>query len=431
MPRQLSQREFALEVLTRLRKQGYQAYWAGGCVRDQLLGREPKDYDVATDATPPEILELFRHRRTLSIGAAFGVVAVVGPRSAGTVEVATFRRDADYSDGRHPDAVAFSTAEEDARRRDFTINGLFFDPLEDRVLDFVGGVEDLRRGVVRAIGDPQQRFREDKLRLLRAVRMAAVFEFALDEATLQAMRAMAAKVTVVSAERIAQEMRLLLTDAHRVRAVELLAESGLCQALLPEVYALRTQPRGEAATGGETWWDYTLRVLGALADADFALALAALLHRTAGGAHDEAVRVVHGVARRWRLSHDEDAATAWLVRHHSALDDAPHLAWSRLQPLLVARWGASLVELHAARAKADGLPAPHVEYCRQRLALPEAELNPPPLLSGHDLIGHGVPQGKTYSWLLSRVRDAQLNGVVGSREEALALVDRLLEEPGV
>jgi tRNA nucleotidyltransferase/poly(A) polymerase len=168
-PHPEDQRQFAVEVVRRLRAAGFAAYWAGGCVRDRLLGRVPKDYDVATDATPPQIRQVFGHRRTLAIGAAFGVITVVGPKAAGMVEVTTFRRDAAYSDGRHPDGVTFSSAEEDAQRRDFTINGLFFDPLAEEVIDFVGGQEDLRRGVIRAIGQAAERFAEDKLRMLRAV----------------------------------------------------------------------------------------------------------------------------------------------------------------------------------------------------------------------------------------------------------------------
>jgi tRNA nucleotidyltransferase/poly(A) polymerase len=185
------QRRFAVEVVRKLRNAGFEAFWAGGCVRDKLLGRTPKDYDVATNATPPQIRELFGRRRTLAIGAAFGVITVIGPKSAGMIEVATFREDAAYSDGRHPDHVTFSSAREDAARRDFTINGLFYDPLDDRVIDFVGGQEDLALRRIRAIGNPRERIAEDKLRLLRAVRFSATFDFALEEGTRAAIREMA------------------------------------------------------------------------------------------------------------------------------------------------------------------------------------------------------------------------------------------------
>src|SRR5208337_2552590 len=189
-------RQFALEVVRRLRGAGFEAYWAGGCVRDELLGRRPKDYDVATSAAPPEIRGLFGQRRTLPLGAAFGVITVLGPRPAGMIEVATFRQDADYSDGRHPDHVTFSSAREDAARRDFTINGMFFDPIDGQVIDFVGGQEDLRNQLIRAIGSPRLRFGEDKLRMLRAVRFTAAFGFSIDAETAAAVCEMAAEIAV-------------------------------------------------------------------------------------------------------------------------------------------------------------------------------------------------------------------------------------------
>jgi poly(A) polymerase len=229
------QREFAVDVVAKLRAAGFEAYWAGGCVRDQLLGREPKDFDVATDARPDEIRGIFGFRRTVAVGEAFGVIKVVGRKPEGEVEVATFRQDASYSDGRHPDSVRFSTPEADAQRRDFTINGLFYDPLDDRVIDFVGGQEDLARRMVRAIGDARARFAEDKLRLLRGVRIAATFDFTLEPATRDAIKAMADQITVVSAERIAAEMRLMLVHPRRARALELLRELGLLKIILPEV----------------------------------------------------------------------------------------------------------------------------------------------------------------------------------------------------
>src|SRR6266568_6797818 len=191
-------RDFAVEVVRRLRERGHQALWAGGCVRDQLMEQMPKDYDVATDAVPDRVREVFGKRQTLPIGAAFGVITVLGPKGAGQIDVATFRRDAAYSDGRHPDAVSFSDAEHDAQRRDFTINGLFYDPLDDRVVDYVGGQEDLKLHVIRAIGDPLARIAEDKLRMLRAVRFAARFGFAIDDAVLAAVKQQAHELVIVS-----------------------------------------------------------------------------------------------------------------------------------------------------------------------------------------------------------------------------------------
>ena len=237
------QRRFALDVVCQLRAAGFEAYWAGGCVRDELLGRTPKDYDVATNATPPEIRDLFGNRRTLPLGAAFGVITVLGPRPAGMIEVATFRQDAEYSDGRHPDHVTFSSAREDAARRDFTINGMFFDPVNRQVIDFVGGQDDLRNRLIRAIGPPRLRFGEDKLRMLRAVRFVAAFDFLIDAETAAALREMADQIAVVSPERIAMEMRRVLTEPGRVQGVRLLVELGLAEAVLPEIVPReRTSP---------------------------------------------------------------------------------------------------------------------------------------------------------------------------------------------
>ena len=236
------QREFAVEIVRRLKHSGFTALWAGGCVRDHLLDKTPKDYDVATNATPKQVRKIFAKLTTLDVGASFGVIVVVGPRGAGEVEVATFRSDGSYTDGRRPDSVTFSTPEEDAQRRDFTINGMFLDPLEHKVLDYVGGERDLSQGYIRAIGDPHDRMREDKLRMLRAVRFTAHLEFGLARATKAAVTEMASEIHVVSAERIAAELRRMLTDQHRHVAIELADEVGLLREILPEVVEIRGDP---------------------------------------------------------------------------------------------------------------------------------------------------------------------------------------------
>src|SRR6185295_1585440 len=235
MPDVTRQRAFALEIAQKLRAAGFEALWAGGCVRDELLGLTPKDYDVATSAKPEQIRDLFGRRRTLPIGASFGVITVLGPREAGQIEVATFRTDAAYSDGRHPDSVTFTTAEHDAQRRDFTINGLFYDPIAQQVVDYVGGQQDLKAKILRAIGDPRLRLSEDKLRMLRAVRFAAAFNFAIDPDTLTAIQDMAPEINTVSAERIGIEIRRMLIDPNRASALKLLREANLLVQVLPEV----------------------------------------------------------------------------------------------------------------------------------------------------------------------------------------------------
>jgi poly(A) polymerase len=407
-------RRFAVEVVRTLREAGYEAYWAGGCVRDQLLQREPKDYDVATDAQPHQVRKLFGHRRTLAVGASFGVITVLGPKGAGQIEVATFREDAGYSDGRHPDGVRYSTAEEDASRRDFTINGLFYDPIEQRVIDYVGGREDLRLGRIRAIGNAAERFTEDKLRMLRALRFTVTFNFQLEPQTFEAIRRMADQIQVVSPERISAEMRQVLTDSRRAAGVRLLIDSGLGAAILPEV--------SQAASPGAEQREHTLRVLGQLDRPGFALAFAVVLWPSisAAGAKE--------IGLRWRLTNKEIDRIVWLLEHHDALDGAPHRAWSSVQRTLVAEGAADLLNWMQAECAVDGADASDVAWCREQLDRPREEIDPVPLLTGADLIKHGIPRGPIYRELLDRVRDAQLDAQVHSAAEALQLVDRTIAE---
>mgnify|MGYP002622897828 CR=1 FL=1 len=422
-------RAWAAEVVRRLRAADFTAYWAGGCVRDELMGRTPKDYDVATDATPDRVREVFGKRRTKFIGAAFGVVQVLGPRAAGAVEVATFRSDATYSDGRRPDAVTFSTPDVDARRRDFTVNGLFYDPEAEQVIDFVEGQVDIARKLIRAIGDPAARFSEDKLRMLRAVRLAVTLDFEIDEQTKDAITRMAPDVTAISAERLAQELQLVLVSAQPGRGVRLLCETRLLGALLPEVAALAGQTTGVDGPSEPEFdfLDYTERLVQRLAPAEFPLAMAALLHAVARMADtSERADLLRAIAQRLRLSNRENETIVWLVGHQRALVDAPQMPWSQLQPLIVDPRFDELLALHAAHAELRGESTEPLEYCRRQAARPTEELNPRPLLTGSDLIDHNVPQGPAYARLLARVRAAQLDGEIHSRSQALKLVDDLL-----
>jgi poly(A) polymerase len=382
------QRRFALEVVDKLRAAGFVAYLAGGCVRDQLLGRTPKDYDVATNATPQEIRKLFGHRRTIAVGAAFGVITVIGPKAAGMVEVATFRRDAAYTDGRHPDHVTFSSAEEDASRRDFTINGLFFDPVEQKVIDYVGGKDDLAEHRIRAIGDAHARFAEDKLRMLRAVRFASTFDFTLDEAAFQAIREMAAEIHVVSPERIAMEMRRILVDAHRTRAIQLLLDTGLADMILPEI--VPHDPAQIEQSEQQKLLDRRLQVLSQLHEPSFPLAFAALL--------DSCVTVeqADAICRRWRLSNQETDRILWLLTHRTALQNASTMRWSAIQPILIAEGAGDLLDLMAATSPEEAAAATH---CRTLLDQPRDVLDPPPLLTGGDLLAMGIPAGPQFKTL--------------------------------
>jgi tRNA nucleotidyltransferase/poly(A) polymerase len=407
-----AQREFAMDVVKRLRAAGYESLWAGGCVRDQLLGRMPKDYDVATNATPDEIRDLFGRRRTLPIGAAFGVVTVLGPRAAGQLDVVTFRTDSTYSDGRHPDSVMFSSAEQDAARRDFTINGMFYDPLDERVVDYVEGQADIARRLIRAIGDPRKRIREDKLRMLRAVRFAAAFGFAIESETLAAIRDLAAEVTTVSAERIGAEVRRMLLDANRAGAVKLLIETRLLPQVLPEIADLDHVAIEEIC-----------RQLERLNDPSLALALATILSaRPSGASTETAGSPAHALGRRLRLTNREIERTDWLLRKLPEISQTESLPWPRLQRLLVHEGAEELVALRAAIA---GDEDASVRQCLERLAWPAERLNPPPLVDGSDLIAHGLAPGPRFAALLEQVRDAQLEGEVSTRAEALAFVDRL------
>ncbi len=405
-PDPVQQREFAVEVVRRLKTAGFIALWAGGCVRDYLLGKTPQDYDVATNATPDEVRKVFRGRKTLDVGASFGVIIVVGSKAAGHVEVATFRSDGDYSDGRRPDSVTFSSPEEDAQRRDFTINGMFYDPVEQRVLDFVGGERDLGEGIVRAIGDPHDRMREDKLRLLRAVRFTAHLEFGLARATKSAVTEMASQIHVVSAERIAVELRRMLTDPHRHVAIELADEVGLLREILPEL----ASPKSEISNLRFQISDFAR--LRLLQKPSFELAFAVLLLGVAN---------IEAICRRLQLSNDELEKTAWLVRHQDALRAADQLRLAPLKRLLAHPHHDDLLALTRATLLAANADLHPVLFCERYLeTTPPAEINPPPLVTGNDLIALGFPAGPEFKRLLDELRDAQLNGEITSREAALA-----------
>ena len=424
-------REFAAAVVARLRAAGHETYWAGGCVRDELLGRTPADYDVATAALPEVVRQVFGRKRTLAIGAAFGVITVLGPKGAGQVEVATFRTDAAYTDGRHPAGVSFCSAREDAKRRDFTINGLFLDPLSGEVHDFVGGRADLAAGVVRAIGVPAQRFGEDHLRMLRAIRFTAFFDFVLDGETRAAIERMAHLVAAVSPERIAAELRAMVERTGRQRALLLLAETGLAREVLPEL--------APADGDGGDHWAIGAAVVAALDEPSLPQAVAVL-------ASDLDPAAATRIARQLRLSNHETKAIAWLHAAVGELGKATHLAsrpWSAMQPWVaelrkdthlasrpwsqVQPWVADpraplLADLLRARA-AHGLgDAAAAAWFTAQVARPRAEIDPPPLVTGSDLLAAGVPAGPAMGQALAKARQLQLDGVITTKEAALAAV---------
>lgn len=419
-----AQLEFATQVVQRLVDTGYEALWAGGCVRDLLLGRTPKDYDVATNARPDQVRELFGRRRTLAVGESFGVIVVLGSKAAGQVEVATFRTDGDYLDGRRPDSVTFCTAVEDAKRRDFTINGMFFDPLTERVLDFVGGERDLAAGVIRAIGDPTARMQEDKLRMLRAVRFAATFEFHLDEDTATAVRSMATQIDVVSAERIAAELRRMLGHEHRDRALQLTADVDLLPQILPELQAVAERPAE---------WSRLLQHLRLLGDAEFPVALAAVFAAIADPQSlkdDEVTAVIDGVGRRLRLSNREITDAAWLTTHRHALRAAASLSLAKLKRTLAEPLAGELLKVNRADCLSREVEPVDADFCTDFLAKHTAdEIDPAPLLTGRMLIELGHQPGPEFKYVLDSVRDAQLNLEITSTDEAVSLGQHLLTHP--
>ncbi|MGE0376616.1 MAG: CCA tRNA nucleotidyltransferase [Planctomycetaceae bacterium] len=459
MPTLDPHRDFATDVVRQLAAAGYVALWAGGCVRDLMRGRTPKDYDVATDARPDQVREVFGRRRTIPVGESFGVIIVRGPdKAAGAVEVATFRTEGAYADGRRPDSVVFATAQEDAARRDFTINGMFFDPLSETLHDYVGGEADLGRGIVRAIGDPHDRMSEDKLRMLRAVRFTATLDFVLDDATAAGVRDMAGQITVVSWERITQELRKMLLDPHREHALRLCRELGLLNAIFPELVPILNERRAESEKrraesreprAGEdyetldsrlstldsthrNWWR-TLHILGNLEEPGFELAMAALLHTVPSPVerprrHDDPAGTVRGVCRRLKLSNAETDHIAWLVAHQHALDDAPSLPIAVLKRLLVHHQIADLIQLARRTALAEQHQTPGLDFAADYLArTPEGVLNPPDLLTGADLQALGVTPGPKFKSLLNAVRDAQLNEEITTHDDALDFARRLLD----
>ncbi|MGA1981995.1 MAG: CCA tRNA nucleotidyltransferase [Acidobacteriaceae bacterium] len=439
----------ALAVARTLREAGHQAFFAGGCVRDLLLGVEPKDYDVATSAAPDQIIALFP--KTVTVGAHFGVVLVCESIEGEDIatEVATFRSDGAYSDGRRPDAVRYTTdPREDVLRRDFTINGMLLDPiayeatgdLDSAVLDYVGGRDDLRRGVVRAIGDPKLRYAEDKLRLLRAVRFAARLNFHLE---VEGIRCKAADINQVSAERIRDELTRILTEGGARRGFELLYQLGLLARILPEVVRLRgvAQPPQFHPEGDV--WIHTMLLLEKLsAGCSHTLAWGALLHdigkpatyqppdpkvpgdRIRFNGHVEVgIRIAEGILARLRFSNDDRALILALIKNHMRFADILQMKQSTLKRFLRLNRFDEHLELHRIDASSAHGDLTLYNFARaQYEAEPAPDLRPAPLLTGSDLIAAGYRPSPQFKPMLALAEDAQLEGAATTREQALALV---------
>jgi len=464
-------KQFSISIVRTLRERGHQAYLVGGCVRDLLLGREPADYDVASDATPDEVMRIFPE--TYAVGAQFGVVLVPDPaletrnntvipsaagpspsdvpagsrdpafRSSktGLVEVATFRSDIGYSDGRHPDQVRFSRdAREDVQRRDFTINGLLLDPLTDEVLDFVGGQKDLEAKVIRAIGDPQFRFTEDKLRMLRAVRFAARFEYSIEPRTFAAIQQLAPQIHQVSRERVRDELTRMLTEGHARRAFELMDESGLLREVLPEIAAMKgVEQPPEFHPEGDVFV-HTLLLLDNLPQpCPVTLAWGALLHDVAKPPtfrrapdrirFDEhaaiGVKMAEAICQRLRFSNDDTEHILALVSNHMRFGDVERMKASTFKKFIRLPRFEQHLQLHRLDCEASHRSLRLYDFTRKKMAeLPPGEVRPEPLVSGDDLINAGYRPGPKFKEILAAVEDAQLEGRLASKQQAMRFIRR-------
>jgi len=435
-------RLLADNICRTLRGAGHQAYLVGGCVRDILLGREPADYDVATDATPDRVQQLFPH--SLSVGAQFGVIIVTDDSQAAEapqVEVATFRSDLGYSDGRHPDRVVYATTpQEDVKRRDFTINALLLDPQTQQVLDFVGGRDDIQAGTIRAIGRPGDRFREDKLRMARAVRFAARFGYAIEPATFAAIVELAHEIGQVSAERLRDELTKMLTEGAARRAFELLDLTQLLPQLLPEIARMKGVEQPPQFHPEGDVWTHTLLMLAELpARCSPTLAWGVLLHDVGKPPtfappsgpdgrirFDEHVEVGTAMAdeicRRMRFSNDDAAQISALVANHLRFKDAPRMKASTLKRFVRLDRFEEHLELHRLDCRSSHGQLDNYDFVRHFLEeTPSEQVRPPRLLTGDDLKAMGLRPGPVFRTILEAIEEAQLNGEIATREEALAL----------
>jgi poly(A) polymerase len=435
----MNAREFADQICSKLRDAGHLAYLVGGCVRDILLEREPEDYDVTTDATPEQVEALFPH--TIDVGAKFGVTIVMEDSKdpdAAQVEVATFRSDTSYSDGRHPDAVVYSkTPQEDVARRDFTINALLIDPRNDEVLDFVGGRDDLSAGVIRAIGEPERRFEEDKLRMLRAVRFAARFGYTIEPRTLEEIKKLAPKIHQVSAERVRDELTKILTEGAARRGFELLDETGLLEQVLPEISRMKgVQQPPQFHPEGDVWIHTLLMLEGLPARTPSTLGWGVLLHdvgkpptfapptgpngRIRFDRHVEVgVKMAEEIERRLRFSNEDADQINALVNNHMRFKDVPVMKPATLKRFARLDRFDEHLALHRLDCLSSHRNLENYDAMKKFLAETPPELVAPPrFLTGKDLIEMGFRPGPRFKEILNAVEDAQLNGAVEGREAA-------------
>lgn len=428
-----SARESAVSIVQRLRGEGYEAYLAGGCVRDMLLRKEPQDYDITTAARPEDVQRIFL--QTVPVGAQFGVILVL--IDGALFEVASFRHDGPYLDGRHPSHVRYGSLEEDVRRRDFTINGMIYDPVDDRVIDLVDGQKDLERGMIRAIGNPHARFEEDRLRMIRALRFAASLKFDIEAATFEAIRQLAATVTQISWERIGDEVTRILTEGGARRGFELLDESGLLAVLLPEIVAMKNTAQSPDYHPEGDVFQHTMLLLSHLESPSETLAYGCLLHDIAKpvcirqearritfyGHTEQGAAMAEDILKRLKRGRAMWERVAYLVRNHLRQVQAPQMRLSTLKRFLREDGIDELLELARIDALSSNGDLQYYRFCKERLAeLKDEEIRPEPLVRGGDLIEMGFKPGPLFAQILRQVEDAQLGGELATREDALAWV---------
>ncbi len=442
----MNSRELANSICDTLRRHGHEALLVGGCVRDLLLKREPADYDVTTDATPECVLHLFPD--SVGVGAQFGVVLVL--RDTAKVEVATFRSDVGYSDGRHPDRVVYSkTPQEDVARRDFTINGLLMRHDTGEVLDYVGGQEDLHARLVRAIGDPERRFTEDKLRMLRAIRFAARFGYAIEPATFAAIQGHAPEIHVVSPERVREELTKLLTEGAARRGFELLNDSGLLQQLLPEISAMKGVPQPpEFHPEGDVWIHTRLMLEGLPAGVSPSLAWGVLLHdvgkpptfRPASATGDRirfdghaevGVKMATAICHRLRFPNDDTLQILALVANHMKFKDVGQMRKSTLKRFVRLPAFPEHLELHRLDCLSSHGRLEAYQALKHFLAeTPAEQVSPPRLLTGVDLQDMGYVPGPHFQRMLTALEDAQLEGQLQTKDQAILFIRKNYPRPG-
>ncbi len=434
-------KETAIGIVKRLRASGFNALFAGGCVRDMLMRSVPEDYDIATDARPDDILKLFK--RTVPVGIHYGVVLVI--ENGFEFEVATFRSDGTYTDGRHPDTVTFCDARGDALRRDFTINGMFYDPIDDKHFDYVGGRDDLNARLVRAIGDPSERFNEDRLRMIRAVRFACRFDYNIEDQTAESIKKLYDKISTVSMERTRDELRKILTGPSPHTGIKMMDDLNLLNEILPEVTAMKgvRQPENYHPEGDV--FTHTLLTLSELSASrksvdSWELAMAVLLHdigkpvtfeiadRIRFNNHDNVgAEMAEKICERLRMSNAEKERITWLIKMHLYLRHAQQMRISKLKRLFAHEGYPDLAELYKVDSLASTGDLEDYNFCQDMFEeLQEEEIKPEPLITGNDLIALGLKPGPIFSKILDTIKDDQLEQKITTKEEALKRAKELV-----